>query len=106
MGCLGRILQIDDLAQQDIFFRGDIVKPTKKFTYDIIGRLTVAEGREHLGQIDKNWISIPSGSATGSKTSLPSDGKAMGNYTEVYKYSPEGNILSLAHSLSDKAIPG
>jgi RHS repeat-associated protein len=106
MDCLGRILQIDDLAQQDIFFRGDIIKPTRKFTYDVIGRLIVAEGREHLGQIDKNWISIPSGSAAGSKTSLPSDGRAMGNYTEVYKYSPEGNTLSLTHSLSDKAIPG
>ncbi|KAK3937414.1 virulence plasmid 65kDa B protein-domain-containing protein [Diplogelasinospora grovesii] len=104
--CLGRITRIDDLAQQDIFFRGDVVKPTKEFTYDAVGRLTKATGREHLGQVGQNWISIPSSASAGSREDSPSDGKAMANYVEEYTYSPEGNILSAVHSLPNSSVPG
>jgi RHS repeat-associated protein len=107
MDCVGKIVRINDLAQQDIFFRGEVVKPTKEFSYDAIGRLTNATGREHLGQIRQNWTSIPSSSASGaSREASPSDGKAMANYIQEYTYSPEGNILSVAHSLADKTVSG
>jgi RHS repeat-associated protein len=104
--CMGRIVRIDDFSRQDIFFRGDVVKATKEFTYDRLGRLLTATGREHVGQVDKNWVSVPSRAGSGSREVSPSDGKAMVNYVESYTYSPEGNILSVAHSLADKTISG
>jgi RHS repeat-associated protein len=101
MDCMCRIARIDDLAQQTIFFRGDVVKPIKEYTFDAIGRLTKATGREHLGQTGSNWVCIPSSSSAASREDSPSDGTAMANYTENYTYSPEGNILSVTHSLPD-----
>ena len=53
--CMGRIIRIEDRAQQNIFFRGDVVKPIQEFDYDVLGRLRRATGREHIGQVGKNW---------------------------------------------------
>ncbi|KAK0651019.1 virulence plasmid 65kDa B protein-domain-containing protein, partial [Cercophora newfieldiana] len=103
--CMGRAARIEDLAQQDIFFRGEVVKPVQEFEYDAIGRLRKASGREHIGQARKNWKGVPT-AVSAARDPSPSDGKAMVNYTETYRYSPEGNILSIAHTTSDSTAPG
>lgn len=104
--CMGRAVRIEDLAQQDIFFRGQVVKPVQEFAYDAIGRLSKVSGREHVGQAHKNWQSVPAAISAAARESSPSDGKTMANYTETYRYSPEGNMLSITHVTSDPTVPG
>ncbi|KAI9164054.1 SpvB-domain-containing protein [Paramyrothecium foliicola] len=105
--CTGRRTRIDDAAQQTIFFRGSVVAPSNTYTYDAVGRLVKATGREHLGQVGNNWISVPHSSTSSvSKTASPSDGRAMAGYTEEYRYDSEGNFLSMKHDLTDSTVTG
>ena len=105
--CMGNITHIEDTAQQSLFFRGTIQKPTQDFTYDAIGRLISSTGREHVGQTGQNNRSVPSSSISGfSRVDSPTDAKAMTSYAETYLYDSENNILSMAHVLGDASIPG
>src|SRR6476620_7990407 len=47
---VANITQIQDAAQQTIFFNNAGVSPENKFEYDAIYRLIHATGREHAGQ--------------------------------------------------------
>ncbi|KAJ2899080.1 SpvB-domain-containing protein [Zalerion maritima] len=104
LDCVGKIVRIEDFAQQDVYFRGVVVRPTKSFAYDALGRLVRATGREHLGQ--RGGASSPYGSAGKPRVESPSDGKAMTNYVETYVYSPEGNISSMSHGVEDRTAQG
>lgn len=44
----GNVTQIDDNAQQTVFFNGSAVSPSQKFEYDALYRLVKATGREHV----------------------------------------------------------
>ena len=46
----GNITHIQDNAQDTIYFNNLTVNPSNDYTYDAIYRLTLAGGREHLGQ--------------------------------------------------------
>jgi RHS repeat-associated protein len=108
---VGNITHIQDNAdiQNTIYFRNQRVEPGADYRYDAIYRLIEASGREHLGQTagqldpprQVDWDDA-------FRTNLlhPGDGKAMGNYTERYKYDEAGNILQMLHSSTDPAQPG
>lgn len=96
----GNITTLRDDAQQTIYFANQVVTANAGYEYDATYRLIKATGREHLGQ---------TGGASHApqqpihddafRTNLPhpSDGQAMGNYTEHYDYDAVGNILKMVH---------
>jgi RHS repeat-associated protein len=101
---VGNITHVMDNAQQSIYFRNNRIDPGNDYTYDPVYRLVVATGREHLGQVS-NARMVPS-SAEINNGSSPTDGNAMGSYTESYLYDDVGNILSLNHAGDDPRNPG
>src|SRR5262249_6086757 len=102
-------IQDDADIQNAVFFRNRRVEPSADYTYDAIYRLTQASGREQLGL---NGGSPPPPPPTSyndvPRVGLlsPSDGNAMGIYTEQYTYDEVGNFLTLTHKGSDPANPG
>jgi YD repeat-containing protein len=91
---VGNITNIRDDAQQTIFFQNQRVEPSNDYTYDALYRLIEATSREHIGQAG---IPMPNGPSTTGDAWVqnPSDGKAMGRYTESSYYDAVGNIQSL-----------
>ena len=91
----GNITTLRDDAQQIIYFSNQRVEPSADYTYDAIYRLIEATGREHIGQHatpqtthdDAPRMNLP----------LPTDGQAMRNYTEQYRYDLVGNFLQMIH---------
>ena len=107
----GNITRVRDDADIHtvIFFRNQRVEPSSDYTYDPIYRLTRATGREHLGQTGAvlNPPSQPTNSDApctrtpdGRPLLSPSDGNAMGRYTETYQFDSVGNILEMAHQVA------
>ena len=94
----GNVTEIDDSAQEPIYFNNAVVTATGHYLYDAIYHLIQADGREHAGQAaspqydwnDAQRISLPQ----------PGDGNAMRKYTEQYQYDAVGNILSVIHQAS------
>ncbi|PVH76116.1 SpvB-domain-containing protein [Cadophora sp. DSE1049] len=97
----GNIVQVEDQAQQTIFFRNARIDPSTEYTYDSVYRLIQATGREHLGQTNgqPNGPTAP-GPFSGTIRDSPTDGNALARYTETYKYDGTGNLLSVAHALN------
>lgn len=92
----GNITFLRDSAQDPIFFRNLRVEPSAEYTYDSIGRLIEAVGREHLGQAAPP--TAPGAFDTfHTGLSHPGDGNAMGRYVERYGYDPSGNVLFKRH---------
>jgi RHS repeat-associated protein len=95
----GNVTRVSDAAQQTIYFANQVVTANADYTYDAIYRLTLASGREHIGQAaspqtdwnDSAMISVP----------LPTDGQAMRNYTEAYSYDEVGNITAVVHTAAN-----
>jgi RHS repeat-associated protein len=94
---IGNITQIEDAAQETIYFRNQVVAPNNDYTYDALYRLVSAQGREHIGQVATqppayDWNDLP-------RVNLPhpNDGTTMQRYVEGYQYDPVGNFLSLTH---------
>jgi RHS repeat-associated protein len=93
---VGNITQIEDAAQQTIYFDNQVITPNNDYTYDAAYRLIVATGREHIGQVaqttwnDQSRVSLPQ----------PGDAQAMGRYAERYNYDAVGNILELIHRVT------
>jgi RHS repeat-associated protein len=102
---VGNITHIQDNAdiQNTIYFRNQRVEPDADYIYDAIYRLIEASGREHLGQTGGQLNQPRQVDWDDSfRTNLPhpGDGRAMGNYTEHYKYDQMGNIREMQHSAS------
>ena len=97
---VGNITQIDDNAQQTIYFNGSVVSPTQKFEYDALYRLTKATGREH---VSINASSEPEAEGYNPAQISPQDGSAMRNYVREWQYDSVGNILSLIHNANGNA---
>lgn len=95
----GNITQIQDSAQQTIYFHNQVVTPSNDYVYDAIYRLISSEGREHIGQAaqpqttfdDQFRVRLPH----------PHDGQAMRRYTERYEYDAVGNFQSLIHEATN-----
>jgi RHS repeat-associated protein len=93
---VGNVTHVGDQAQQTVFFANQMVRPDNNYTYDAIYRLVQATGRELLAnaaQPQSTWDD--SGQVS---TPLPSDTKAMQNYTDAYAYDAVGNFLSYRHT--------
>src|SRR5829696_4525713 len=102
---MGNITYIRDDAQQRIFFQKMRMEPSAEYTYDAMYRLIKATGREHLGQAGAaptphSYDDLPHGGQQ-----HPNDGRAMGNYTELYVYNAAGNILKMQHYGANPARP-
>jgi len=103
---VGNPTQISDHAQQDIFFRNQVVGPTVRYVYDALYRLTRASGREHLGQSAAGGPRPVSPNATDTPRiglPQPGDGTAMARYTERYTYDEVGNLRLVRHRSWDAA---
>jgi RHS repeat-associated protein len=95
----GNITQIEDAAQQTIYFNNQVVTPSNDYSYDAVYRLIQAEGREHIGQASQpqtTWddqfrVHLPH----------PGDGQAMRRYTEQYQYDAVGNFEQLIHQAAN-----
>jgi RHS repeat-associated protein len=96
----GNITQIDDNAQQTIFFDGSVVSPSQKFEYDALYKLIRATGREHASVNADSELE-----AEGYNAALisPQDGTAMRNYAREWRYDSVGNILSIIHQANGNA---
>ena len=96
----GNVTQIDDSAQQTIFFNGSVVSPSQKFEYDALYRLVKATGREH---VSVNADSEPEADGYNQAQISPQDGTAMRNYAREWEYDGVGNILSIIHNANGNA---
>ncbi len=90
----GNIAQIEDRAQDTVFFRNRQVKPVQAYEYDALYRLIRAEGRENATNSAPGPGSHPFGPLD---TAIPGDG-ALRNYTQHYHYDPVGNFVEMRHS--------
>ena len=106
---VGNPTQVSDHAQQETFFRNHVVRPTARYVYDALYRLTEATGREHLGQAHAGRPEpIPPSATDAPRIGLPQpgDGAAMARYTERYAYDEVGNLLEVRHRSADPAYGG
>lgn len=107
---VGNITGIRDDAQQTIYFRNQRVDPSNEYTYDAIYRLTQATGREQLGLGSNGKPRAPTAGSYNDIPRIglvsPTDGQAMGTYTEQYQYDPVGNFLQFIHRGSQPSDPG
>ncbi|KAK4939447.1 hypothetical protein LTR10_020253 [Elasticomyces elasticus] len=107
---VGNVTNIQDSAQQIVFFRNTVVDPSNDYEYDALYRLVSASGREHLGQTNGR-PSPPTAPTWSDDThnnvgSAAGDGNAMGRYTETYRYDLAGNLLSVQHAGSSRQALG
>lgn len=90
---IGNITQINDDAQQTLYYANNIINPNQLFTYDALYRLIEAEGREQIGSNSfgpkDNWTDAT------YKVTLGND--ATRKYRQQYRYDEVGNILRLRH---------
>ncbi|MDC0742549.1 RHS repeat domain-containing protein [Polyangium mundeleinium] len=93
---VGNIVEIADLAQEELYHNNELVEPVWKYEYDAIYRLIEATGREHSGQnadIQQDANGFPLVNAAN-----PNDPQAMRNYAESFEYDAVGNILKMIHA--------
>ncbi|KAF3937441.1 hypothetical protein ABW19_dt0208927 [Dactylella cylindrospora] len=104
--CLGNATHIEDRAQPTEYFDGSVVGSSKDYTYDSIGQLIRAEGRERFDVSNggKNTFRSYQGSQTFERSPLPGNGKSMGRYIESYDYDLAGNIRLMKHEAGDGAV--
>jgi len=97
---VGNITQIHDAAYKTIFNHNQRVGSISKYSYDAIYRLIEAKGREHEAMTpchyqtrDKKhteFIQLTNNQPV-------NNGKAIHNYTQLYKYDENGNITQIKH---------
>lgn len=91
------VVQVTDLAQQTVYFAGNVTSGTQQFQYDAVYRLIKATGREQPGQI--GYLPGPNGYPEAPLSTIPhrNDLQALLAYAENYVYDAVGNLLSTAH---------
>jgi RHS repeat-associated protein len=92
---VGNITNIQDDAQQTVFFRNSMVEPSSDYTYDALYRLIEAKGREHA--VVKPPPLREAGWTPGS---IPTDDQLQ-NYTQRYVYDVVGNFVEMAHKVDN-----
>ncbi|MEO6973161.1 MAG: SpvB/TcaC N-terminal domain-containing protein [Rhodoferax sp.] len=108
----GNITHIQDDAdiQNVVYFSQQRVEPSNDYTYDATYRLIQASGREQLGLGGNGGALPPTASSYNDVPRIglhsPSDGKAMGTYTEQYLYDAVGNFLQFIHRGSQPSNSG
>jgi RHS repeat-associated protein len=93
---VGNITEINDSAQQTVFFANDVALPKMGYVYDALYRLIGATGRELAGL---NANDTQRGDGDLPLMSLPhvNDTQAVRAYTESYEYDAVGNLLRIIH---------
>jgi hypothetical protein len=91
------VVQMTDLAQQTVYFAGNVTSGTQLFEYDAVYRLVHASGREQPGQV--GYALGPDGYPEPGLSAIPhrNDLQALLAYTEDYVYDAVGNLLSTVH---------
>jgi RHS repeat-associated protein len=96
---IGNITSIADAAQQDVYFKNQVVSAANQYVYDAVYRLIHAEGRELIGLLGQPHTTDED--HLRKHQPLPSDGHAMRRYREYYDYDLVGNILRIVHRATD-----
>jgi RHS repeat-associated protein len=87
---VGNITQVEDDAQQTIYFNNTVIEPISTFEYDALYRLTKATGRELAS------LQLPINTDFVNNIPVPNTGSnAMQTYTQQYSYDKLGNILQM-----------
>jgi len=95
---IGNVMELDDAAQDTVFFANAAVAPNSQYVYDPVYRLIKATGREHPGQTGHDqpdqaeWPLMP--------LVDPNNPQAMRSYTETYGYDLVGNFQQMNHSFA------
>lgn len=102
---VGNVTQVNDDAQQTLFFANAVVKPENRFAYDAVYQLVRATGREHAALTNDQ---VGSSEDLAFVPQLPhvNDLNAVRNYTEEYEYDILGNLKSVKHRFQARAGGG
>ena len=93
---VGNITQIEDDAQETVYFDNAQVTPDRTFTYDSLYRLTEGTGREKVAQTQTTAFYAD---YAGSKGAVPDAGNpALRSYTQSYVYDEAGNLTEMKHA--------
>ncbi|HEY1814525.1 MAG TPA: SpvB/TcaC N-terminal domain-containing protein [Kofleriaceae bacterium] len=95
---VGNIVEIDDAAQETVYFNGTVTSGTQQFAYDAIYQLISASGREQPGQVGYALGANGYPEAPLSALPHPNDTQALVPYSEAYTYDAAGNLLATAHT--------
>ncbi|KAF5617829.1 insecticidal toxin complex [Fusarium tjaetaba] len=87
-----RVIQSNDAAQPVSYFNSTIVDARCSYTYDTIGRLSSAQGREDTNTNARGKSSV----------GIPSDSTRICRYTEEYQYDDADNITQVKHHAGPK----
>lgn len=87
---VGNIVEVQDQAQETLFFDNTQVDPTGQFVYDALYRLTQAKGREKVGLAQAAESSPAYGVVPEPTTTV------LRRYTRNYTYDAVGNITQMA----------
>lgn len=105
----GRVSHMINQAQQSVYFHNNIVDSSNDYTYDALGQLVAAEGRQQVdasnggGRGFQPW----SASRPAAKNGIPGDGQQLCRYRETYEYDEAGNIRKMKHiALDDRTVSG
>ncbi|KAG8532348.1 uncharacterized protein KY384_002833 [Bacidia gigantensis] len=102
--CEGRKVQVENKAAELQYLTGKVVKPISEYTYDPLGRLIRATGREW---VDTQAKATRSPSTQPKVLKAPVEGSQLRNYQEIYDYDDADNLALLNHEIqNDPAIPG
>ncbi|KAF5966171.1 SpvB-domain-containing protein [Fusarium bulbicola] len=87
-----RVIEFDDAAQPVSYFNNSVVDARCSYTYDTIGRLSSAQGREDANTNARGKASV----------GVPSDSTRICRYTEEYQYDDADNITQVKHHAGPK----
>ncbi|KAL6818253.1 hypothetical protein GGI42DRAFT_359401 [Trichoderma sp. SZMC 28013] len=106
--CLARKIRKVNNAQQDVFFRNQQIKPVSSYTYDVLGQLIAATGREQIDSSNGNGSIMRPYNSTGSLVSeRQRTEQQLCEFLEVYEYDKAGNMTSMSHQpRSDGKVSG
>ncbi len=88
---VGNIVELQDHAQQDVYFSNKEVSANGLYRYDALYQLIEAKGREHPGQQPTDVDLVR------SELPHPNNAQALVRYTEHYAYDPAGNLEEMRH---------
>ncbi|MDY0324154.1 MAG: hypothetical protein RBR24_09125, partial [Candidatus Carbobacillus sp.] len=90
---VGNITEVEDDAQQTVYFDNSVIDPISTYEYDALYRLIEATGREKGG-----LNSAPSKADLAIVSPVPFDNQSndVSNYTQTFEYDKLGNILNMS----------
>ncbi|KAL7931662.1 hypothetical protein V8C35DRAFT_309180 [Trichoderma chlorosporum] len=97
--CVGKVIKKTNIAEQTIYFNNSVVSPSQQYSYNALGQLMEATGREQVDASNGGQKRLRPYDATSSRTNtIPGDGRQMLEYIETYEYDLEGNIMKMRHA--------